>query len=100
MDSIKIVVHFNDGRIVKGFTQDFFPNKPSFHLYLLDPRTTKENLDVAMKELKAVFFVRDFAGDPDYKERNHMVAGERVSGRVVEVSFTGTPWWSVKRTRR
>jgi hypothetical protein len=32
MDPVKMVVRFSDGRIKKGFSQDFFPNKPVFHL--------------------------------------------------------------------
>ena len=28
----KVVARYRDGRIVRGFTQDFLPNRPSFHL--------------------------------------------------------------------
>jgi len=61
----KVVVRFSDGRVLKGTTEDFFPNRPSFHLR---PLGTNEVKDIFCKELKAVFFVKDFAGDPKRHE--------------------------------
>ena len=61
----KVVVRFLDGRVQKGTTEDFFPNRPSFHLR---PLGGSEVLDIRCKELKAVFFVKDFAGDPKRHE--------------------------------
>ena len=57
----KVVVRYLDGRVLKGMTEDFFPNRPLFHLRPLDSQGT---VDVRSRDLKAVFFVRDFAGDP------------------------------------
>ena len=61
----KVVVRFSDGRVLKGTTEDFFPNRPSFHLR---PLGTSETQDIRCQELKAVFFVKDFAGDPKRRE--------------------------------
>jgi hypothetical protein len=61
----KVVVRFSDGRVLKGTTEDFFPNRPGFHLR---PLGESEVLDIRCKDLKAVFFVKDFAGDPQRKE--------------------------------
>jgi hypothetical protein len=61
----KVVVRFSDGRLLKGTTEDFYPNRPTFHLRALG---SSETTDVRCKELKAVFFVRDFAGDPKRHE--------------------------------
>ncbi len=85
----KIVARYADGRLLKGFSQDFYANKPSFHLL---PATTgvsftDEAVEVRIEELKAVFFVRDFAGNPSYTERKHFAKGERPPGRKVRVSF-------------
>ncbi|MBI3031170.1 MAG: hypothetical protein HYY64_16825 [Candidatus Rokubacteria bacterium] len=85
----KIVVHYADGRILKGFSQDFYPNKPAFHLL---PATTgfsftDEAVEVRIEGLKAVFFVRDFAGNPAYNERKHFAEGEHPPGRKVRVVF-------------
>ena len=40
-----------------------------------------------MKDLKAVFFVRDFVGDSLYDERKYFVEGEHPPGRKVQVTF-------------
>jgi hypothetical protein len=61
----KVVVRFSDGRVQKGTTEDFYPNRPAFHLR---PLGSSEMMDVRCKELKAVFFVKDFAGDPKRHE--------------------------------
>jgi hypothetical protein len=37
--------------------------------------------------LKAVFFVRDFAGNPMHEERKEYKEGEKPQGRKVEVMF-------------
>jgi len=86
MERIKVVVHYTNGEVIKGFTQDFFPNKNLFHLYpVTDPAA--EAIEVSMKELKAVFFVRDFVGNPEYNERKNYIEGENSHGRRVEVIF-------------
>ena len=59
-DLNKIVAHARDGKLLKGTTQDFFPNRPLFHILLADG---KESVEVRCKSLKAVFFVKEFAGD-------------------------------------
>jgi hypothetical protein len=61
----KVVVRFFDGRVLKGTTEDFFPNRPAFHLR---PLGGSEVLDIRCADLKAVFFVKDFAGDPKRHE--------------------------------
>ncbi|MGA2468183.1 MAG: hypothetical protein ABSH06_28045 [Thermodesulfobacteriota bacterium] len=84
MEPIKVVVHYTNGEVIKGFTRDFFPNKDLFHLFLAtDP--TGEAIEVLMKDLKAIFFVRDFTGDPQYNERKIFLEGENSPGRKLEV---------------
>lgn len=84
----KMVVHYADGRVIKGYSYDFYPYKQSFHL--LPPVAgfsfTDEATEVRIKDLKAVFFVRDFVGDPSYNERKHFAEGGP-PGRKVEVTF-------------
>ena len=85
----KIVVHYRNDRIIKGYSYDFYPNKSHFHL--LPPVAgfsfTDEAIEVTVEDLKAVFFVKDFAGDPTYNERKHFAPGERPPGRKVAVKF-------------
>ena len=54
----KVVVHFQNGTIMKGTTGDFFPNKTQFHLTDVEGKT--EAIDV--NQLKAIFFVKDLRG--------------------------------------
>ncbi|HEX9191144.1 MAG TPA: hypothetical protein VF847_03535 [Candidatus Deferrimicrobiaceae bacterium] len=87
MEVNKIVVRYRDGRIRKGYTENFFPNKPKFHLRPLGAAGPGEAEEVMLNELKAVFFVRDFSGDRVYKERKTLMEGEKTQGRVIEVTF-------------
>jgi len=91
---VKTVAHYADGKILKGFIQDFYPSKPFFHLL---PATTgfsstDEVVKVRIEQLKAVFFVRDFAGNPSYNERKSFAEGERPPGRKVRVVFKDGEW--------
>lgn len=40
-----------------------------------------------MRDLKAVFFVRDFAGNRQYDEKKVHLAEETFQGHIVEVTF-------------
>ena len=86
MERVKVVVRYSDGRLIKGSTQDFFPNKERFHLIPAD-NPSGRGIEVSMNDLKAIFMVRDFIGDPLYKERKKYIEGEKPSGRKVEVTF-------------
>ena len=87
MEANRIVARYRDGRVRKGYTENFFPNKPKFHLRPLGAAATVEAEEVQLGELKAVFFVRDFSGDRVYKERKTLMEGEKTQGRVIEVTF-------------
>jgi len=82
----KIVARQADGKILKGYTQDFHPSRPQFSLWPSITATPKERTVVSIARLKAVFFVRDFGGDPNYQESK--VFGSRGQGRRVEVTFS------------
>lgn len=85
-ERIKVVVRYANGRVLKGYTQDFFPNKDRFHLFLAE-KPEALGVDVFVKDLKAIFLVRDFEGDPHYVERKKYINGEKPSGRKIEVTF-------------
>ncbi len=82
----KIVARQADGKILKGYTQDFHPSRPQFSLWPSISAAPKERIVVAVPRLKAVFFVRDFDGDPNYQESK--VFGGRGQGRRIEVTFS------------
>src|SRR5690242_2094597 len=79
-----VVARFLDGRIVKGTTQDFVPTRPMFHVQHPGGTTV-----VPMRQLKAVFFVRDLAGDPTHKDLRGFLdgPGETTRGRKIAVRF-------------
>ena len=87
-EHVKVVVHFIDDIVTKGYVNDFNANRSSFHLYegtngsLLNPPILLE-----MKEIKAVFFVKTFEGNKGYFERNEFMESDRNLGRRVEVTF-------------
>jgi hypothetical protein len=84
MEPIKVVVHYGNGKVIKGFTGDFSPNKDLFHLFpATDP--TGEAIEVRLKDLKGVFFVRDFTGDPQYNEQKLFHEWKKGHGRKLEV---------------
>lgn len=85
MDLVKVVVRYADGRVVKGFTNNFFPNRPVFHL---KPPDSDSGVEISVRDLKAVFFVKDFAGNPAYNEKKDFSGEKKPTGRRVEVTFT------------
>ncbi len=60
----KIVVRFEDGRLLKGYCQDFLPARGHFHLCQSPNPTSESRVLVSIGHLKAVFFVRNFEGNP------------------------------------
>ena len=87
MEPTKIVMRYADGRILKGYTQNFDPDRPSFFLYRGNPETSKRRVRVSLKDLKAVFFVRDFLGNPESKEPRKIPDRLKVFGQKVEITF-------------
>ena len=83
----KIVVRYLDGRVSKGFTNNFMPNKDTFHLVPVDAPPGSKPLDVNIRDLKAIFFVKDFAGNPNYKEQKTFDAFQPVVGKKIRVIF-------------
>jgi hypothetical protein len=82
----RVVAHFLDGRLLKGTTQDFFPNRASFHLQPVDGGPTVE---VRCKSLKALFFVKDYAGNASRRDLRGFLAapGETAQGKKMAVRF-------------
>jgi hypothetical protein len=87
MEQIKIVVRYADGRVVKGYSSNFLPNRPSFHLTPYSAESGNGAIDVSLKDLKALFFVKDFAGDSSRKDEHKIAEDKKPAGRMVEVMF-------------
>jgi hypothetical protein len=59
----KVVARFTDGRVVKGTTLDFAPSKQHFHMTVATAPVGTP-FPVHSEDLKALFYVKDFSGDP------------------------------------
>jgi hypothetical protein len=84
----KVIARYLDGRVIKGYCYDFSPDAPRFRLYPLGGQAKRGAIEAGVLDLKAVFFVRDFVGNPAYAERKAFAGGERPPGRKVTVIFT------------
>jgi hypothetical protein len=82
----KVVVAYLDGRRLKGYTNDFSPVRDQFYLFPegLDPKPGDRGTPVRIAELKAVFFVKDFAGNSGQREAT---AAAPLPGKKIEVTF-------------
>jgi len=81
----RAVVAFLDGRRQRGFIYDFSAMKESFRLSPENDSLLQRGTEVKVKDLKAVFFVKDFAGNPQYVESAKN--GSSARGRKIEISF-------------
>lgn len=84
----KIVVHYQDGRILKGHTSDFLHVRPTFHITLIDVPTGTPPVKVTLSDVKAVFFVKKFSGSLDHKNYKMFSKKKPVNGRKIMVQFT------------
>ena len=81
----KVVAHYLNGKVAKGTTQDFFPNRPMFHL----APQQGPMIEIRCRDLKAVFFVRDLAGNQKRRDLRGFVAApaETTHGKKIAVRF-------------
>ena len=82
----KVVVAYLDGRRSRGCVYDFSPLKDTFRRVSESGLPQQKGPEVALKDLKAVFFVKEFRGDSKYKESKKIEEGKQ--GRKIEVIFS------------
>ncbi len=80
----KLVVACLDGRRLKGFVFNFSPLRETFRLFPEANSPPEAGVEVELAQLKALFFVKDFAGNAQYKEHYEIDGGR---GRKLEVTF-------------
>ena len=83
----KVVVRFKDGRIVKGYTNDFFPNRDHFHV--TEEKEDKNVIEVSISLLKAVFFVKNFSGKEVHSSHDDFTKESlaKIPGVKLKVTF-------------
>ena len=80
-----IVARYVDGRVIKGVTQDFSVDRPEFHVFEEGKESAKA-VTVAVADLKAVFFVKSYAGDKAHQEYK-LFDRAKVKARKILVAF-------------
>jgi hypothetical protein len=89
----KVVVHYVDGKIEKGYTSDFQPQKEMFHL-VVDEEGREKSKPVKIDDLKAVFFVKELKGKyydvPETKKtfEDEEFKDKKLVGKKIKVVFT------------
>ena len=81
----KVVARFAAGQVLKGYA-DFDPDRPRFRLVSIDDPKGK-GIEIRVKDLKALFFVRSFAGNPAYSESKDLYQSRPPGTRKVHVEF-------------
>ncbi len=84
MEPAKVVARFLDGKTIKGFTNDFSPNKSSFHLGM---NPADKGTEVTVSDLKALFFVKDFEGDQNYLKKRTFTEDKVYQGKRITVTL-------------
>ena len=81
-----VVARFQDGRVVKGITNDFSPNRPVFHI---DPQDGGKAVEIRTRQLKALFFVISLQGNRERHDARGFIAGpaETPQGKKIAVRF-------------
>lgn len=81
----RVVVRYADGRLLKGYSQQFTASSDSLQVWPKPNAPVMTRITVPLAYLKAVFFVRDFDGHSDRVERHE--AEHRERGRAIAVTF-------------
>ena len=79
----RLVVRYNDGRVLKGLGRDFVPGKGHVQVWPAIDAPPESRITVPLGHLKAVFFVHDFQGGVDFEGQPAVVA----AGRRIIVTF-------------
>ena len=87
VQDVKAVLHYIDGRIVKGYAQSFDPQSLSLHFKESVEAPSAKLVEVEKEGLKGIFFVKTFAGDPYYSERKRFGESDKLEGRRVKITF-------------
>ncbi len=87
MAKLRIIARYGDGRMLKGHTENFNPSQPTFNIHPVDvPIDDIKGVVVNVHELKAIFVVKSFEGNPDGKTETTTEVAQQ-SGTVLRVTF-------------
>lgn len=83
----RVVARFANGQVIKGTTADFSPEKYLFHVSVFNKPAEAKPVQISMNDLKALFFVKSFRGDPLYVYRNEFDPEHPTIGVKIRVEF-------------
>ena len=81
-----VAARYRDGHLVKGRTADFRPDRPVFQVQEDDK---PEPTPVALRELKALFFIKTIEGDSKHVERKEFTRQEAFGEKTWLEFFDG-----------
>jgi len=85
IQSNKVVVALVDKRRIKGFVYNFSAVRETFSVFPTESAQKSEANDIRLKNVKAVFFVKDFVGN---SARSDVQSPEQLRrGRKMEIIF-------------
>lgn len=79
----KVVLRFRDGKILKGHLSSFSDESKVINI----DDSVGAGMNISSEELKAIFFVKSFEGDKEYRERK-AYSRKDSKGRKIYVRFT------------
>lgn len=86
----RVVVHYLDGHIERGYTTDFQSHKELFHVITKEENKDK-SLPIKLVNLKAVFFVKELLGKsrsrPVTKKTFEEFKDKTLVGKKVKIEF-------------
>jgi hypothetical protein len=82
-----VVARYQDGRIIKGTTYDFGPQKKGFHVVSVGEEGRKVS-EVLFSDLKAVFFVKSLEGKQDHPLTKDVPEEKGEPGTQMKVKIT------------
>ena len=86
----RVVVHFKNGRVLKGYTHNFTALKEAIHLTSEQDKDTENIHEIGTADLKAIFFVKTLEGNKDYVEKKRFdeVDNPHLRGLKVKAEFS------------
>jgi hypothetical protein len=81
----RVVLRHTDGQVLRGYSNDFFPDRAYLQFSPSIDCPAAERMLVPIARLKALFFVKDFQGDPNRVDGHTFDQAYR--GRKVQVTF-------------
>ena len=79
----RVAARFNNGKVLKGYVKDFTADS---EMVFLDEVESGMNHIIPINELKALFFIRTFEGDREYREKKAFGVSPS-KGRKVFIKF-------------